>query len=80
MRRLRKEEEEEEEWWELGYPDNISGIVLIDGIRVYNKYISAADLELWLWLHLDRGTENNNREEWEEWMELWTLLEWSGAL
>ena len=83
MRRLRKEEEEEEEEeerWELGSPDNISGTVLIDGIRVYNKYISAADLELWPWLHLNRGTENNNRDEWEEWMELWTLLEWSGAL
>ena len=75
VRRLRKEE-----WWELGSPDHISGIVLIDGIRVYNKYISAADLELWPWLHLRRGTEDNNRDEWEEWMELWTLLEWSGAL
>ena len=77
VRRLRKEEEER---WELGSPDNISGTVLIDGIRVYNKYISAADLELWPWLHLNRGTENNNRDEWEEWMEPWTLLEWSGAL
>ena len=75
VRRLRKEE-----WWELGSPDNISGTVLIDGISFYNKYISAADLELWPWLHLNRGPENNNRDEWEEWMELWTLIEWSGAL
>ena len=77
MRRLRKEEEEEQ--WELGSPYNISRTVLIDWISVYNKYISAADLELWPRLHLDRGTENNNRDDWEEWMELMTLLEWSGA-
>ena len=38
--------------------------------------MSLADLELCPWLHLDRGAKN--KEEWEEWLSLRTLLEWSG--
>ena len=70
------------EWQELEPPNNISGAVLIDGIKVYNynQYMemSLADLELCPWLHLDRGAKN--KEEWEEWLSLRTLLEWSGIL
>ena len=40
--------------------------------------MSLADLELCPWLHLDRGAKN--KEEWEEWLSLRTLLEWSGIL
>ena len=69
------------EWQELEPPNNISGAVLIDGIKVYNynQYMemSLADLELCPWLHLDRGAMN--QEEWE-WLSLRTLLEWSGIL
>ena len=57
-------------------------LVLIDGIKVYNynQYMemSLADLELCPWLHLDRGAKN--KEKWEEWLSLRTLLEWSGTL
>ena len=57
-------------------------LVLIDGIKVYNynQYMemSLADLELCIWLHLDRGAKN--KEKWEEWLSLWTLLECSGIL
>ena len=57
-------------------------LVLIDGIKVYNynQYMemSLADQELCPWLHLDR--EAKNKEEWEEWLSLRTLLEWSGIL
>ena len=57
-------------------------LVLIDGIKVYNynQYMemSLADLELCPWLHLDRGAKN--KEKWEEWLSLWTLLECSGIL
>ena len=46
----------------------------------YNQYMkmSLADLELCPWLHLDRGAKN--KEKWEEWLSLRTLLEWSGIL
>ena len=65
---------------EFGSPDSVSGTILIDGIRIYNKYIemSRGDLELLPCLHLNR--EEENREELEEWMDLRTLLEWSGTL
>ena len=70
------------EWQELEPPNNISGAVLIDGIKVYNynQYMemSLADLELCPWLCLDKGAKN--KEEWEEWLSLRTLLEWSGIL
>ena len=70
------------EWQELEPPNNISGAVLIDGIKVYNynQYMemSLADLELCPWLRLDRGAKN--KEELEEWLSLRTLLEWSGTL
>ena len=72
----------EEEWQELEPPNNISGAVLIDGIKVYNYYqymeMSPAYLELCPWLHLDRGAKN--KEKWEEWLSLRTLLECSGIL
>ena len=74
-------EAKNQERWEFGFPDSISGTVLIDGIRVYNKYMemSPTDLELHPSVrHLNRGAQN--KEEWEEWMELRTLLEWSGTL
>ena len=59
---------------EFGSPDSVSGTILIDGIRIYNKYIemSRADLDL--------NREEEHREELEEWMDLRTLLEWSGTL
>ena len=58
---------EDDEWLEVEALNNISRTVLLDEIRVYNQYInmSAADLELRPW---QGGGEN--KEEWEEWMDL----------
>ena len=60
-------------------PNNISGTVVLDGVRVYNQYMdmSAADLHL----HLNREAKNKEEwEEWEEWLDLRTLSDWSGTL
>ena len=75
-RRTKSRGGEDDEWLEVEAPNNISGTVLLDGIRVYNQYMdmSAADLHL----HLNRGAKN--KEEWEEWLDLRTLLKWSGTL
>ena len=78
-RRTKSRGGEDNEWLEVEALtlNNISRTVLLDEIRVYNQYInmSAADLELRPW---QGGGEN--KEEWEEGMDLRTLLEWSGTL
>ena len=73
-RRTKSRGGEDDEWLEVEALNNISRTVLLDEIRVYNQYInmSAADLELRPW---QGGGEN--KEEWEEGMDLRTLLKWS---
>ena len=78
-RRTKSRGGEDNEWLEVEALtlNNISRTVLLDEIRVYNEYIdmSAADLEL-----RPRQGGGENKEEWEEGMDLRTLLEWSGTL